>query len=506
MKAAIIVLALAVSAPAFAQEPVGCDKFKWPLDKERATLTGTDLPKVTSGDRVKWPIPFGMSVALVPFADAKLPTPPERAPKSPTSFAGFVEVAAPAKAGTYKITLSSEGWIDVVQDGQAVKSTAFSGATGLRRHPQKREIRSRRAPAYHRTQQRPVKRDRDRGQRGLNRRKAPRQRHPGRGTPAIGSKQTSGEENIMTRRDLLKLGATGSASVALLGQPSLSSRCALAQSDYPNKPVRIVVDSAVGSANDVSARILADKLGQIWNQQVIILNQPGAGGGISARVAATSPNDGYTLYLPATSAFLALPGGPGVAPNMPVELPRDFAAIGFVLQQPIFIAASPKSGIDSIAELIARAKEKPNELSYASTGRGRLTHLTMELLQARADVQLRLVPYAGGPAQAMGDVVADRVDLVLDAYAGLAGAAQSGLIKMLASTSSQRLPGMEKPADRRRDDAGLLRRRVESDAGAGRHARHHNPQGQRRSAHRGRRQGGLGQIRGQRRLHALPDA
>jgi hypothetical protein len=130
VKAAIIVLALAVAGPAFAQEPVGCDKFKWPLDKERATLTGTDLPKVASGDRVKWPIPFGMSVALVPFAEVKLPMPPERAPKSPTSFAGFVEVAAPAKAGPYKITLSSEGWIDVMQDGQAVKSTAFSGALG----------------------------------------------------------------------------------------------------------------------------------------------------------------------------------------------------------------------------------------------------------------------------------------------------------------------------------------------------------------------------------------
>ena len=126
-----------------------------------------------------------------------------------------------------------------------------------------------------------------------------------------------------------------------------------------------------------------------------------------------------------------------------VYINRDFAAIGFVLQQPIFIAASPKTGINSIAELIARAKAKPNELSYASTGRGRLTHLTMELLQARAGVQLRLVPYAGGPAQAMGDVVADRVDFVLDAYAGLAGATQGGMINMLASTSSQRLPGME---------------------------------------------------------------
>lgn len=244
----------------------------------------------------------------------------------------------------------------------------------------------------------------------------------------------------MKRRELLKLGASAAfAPLASISRPHL----ALAQSDYPNKPVRIVVDSAVGSANDATARILADRLGEVWNQQVVIFNQPGAGGAISARVAAQSAPDGYTLYMPATSVFLALPGGPGVAPNLPVELPRDFTAIGFVLQQPIFIAASPKSGITSIADIIARAKEKPNELSYASTGRGRLTHLTMELLQQRADVKLRLVPYAGGPAQAMGDVVADRVDLVLDAYAGLAGAVQGGLVKMLASTSAQRLPGME---------------------------------------------------------------
>src|SRR5262245_41923139 len=77
-----------------------------------------------------------------------------------------------------------------------------------------------------------------------------------------------------------------------------------AQTDaYPSKPVRIVVDSAAGSANDATSRILADKLGSIWNQQVLTLNQPGAGGGISARVAAGAPPDGYTLYLPATSPF-----------------------------------------------------------------------------------------------------------------------------------------------------------------------------------------------------------
>jgi hypothetical protein len=126
----IVLVACSIAAPALAQEPVGCDKFKWPLDKERATLNGTDLPKLASGDHAAWPLPFATTVTLVPFADAKLPMAPERVPKQPASFAGFVGAPAPAQAGTYKITLSSEGWIDVIQSGQFVKSSAFSGATG----------------------------------------------------------------------------------------------------------------------------------------------------------------------------------------------------------------------------------------------------------------------------------------------------------------------------------------------------------------------------------------
>ena len=109
---------------------MGCDKFKWPLDKERATLTGTDLPKVATGDRVTWPLPWATSVALVPFDNAKLPTPPEHAPISGGTFAGFIQVAAPARSATYRITVSDAAWIDVVQNGQTVKSSDFSGATG----------------------------------------------------------------------------------------------------------------------------------------------------------------------------------------------------------------------------------------------------------------------------------------------------------------------------------------------------------------------------------------
>ena len=118
------------TAQALAQEPSGCDKFKWPLDKERATLTGSDLPKVASGSRIDWRLPFATIVSLVPLADVNLPLAPERTPKSNASFAGFIQSLAPAKAATYKITLSSEGWIDVVQDGRRVQSLTSTGVRG----------------------------------------------------------------------------------------------------------------------------------------------------------------------------------------------------------------------------------------------------------------------------------------------------------------------------------------------------------------------------------------
>jgi hypothetical protein len=131
LKPPLVLFALCVIAtPALAQEPVGCDKFKWSLDKERATLTGSDLPVLASGGHVTWPLPFATMVTLLPFADAKLPAAPERTPKSNDTFAGFIEVPAPAKAGVYAITLSAAGWIDVVQSGQPVKSIASTGATG----------------------------------------------------------------------------------------------------------------------------------------------------------------------------------------------------------------------------------------------------------------------------------------------------------------------------------------------------------------------------------------
>ncbi len=124
----LVPIALLIAAPAFAQEPVGCDKFKWPLDHERALLASPS--QLASGAEMAQPLAQAVTVALVPLANAKLPVPPSRPPKSPDTYAGFINAPAIPKSGTYRVTLSAPAWIDVIQNGQALKSTAFSGASG----------------------------------------------------------------------------------------------------------------------------------------------------------------------------------------------------------------------------------------------------------------------------------------------------------------------------------------------------------------------------------------
>jgi len=121
----IVAFALLASVPAWAAEPSGCDKFKWPIERERAALTAPDRPKLASGAEITAP---SITLGLVAPAAAMLPTPPERAPKD-GSFAGFVALKTAPKPGVYTISLSSAAWVDVVQDGKILKPRAFSGAT-----------------------------------------------------------------------------------------------------------------------------------------------------------------------------------------------------------------------------------------------------------------------------------------------------------------------------------------------------------------------------------------
>jgi tripartite-type tricarboxylate transporter receptor subunit TctC len=232
----------------------------------------------------------------------------------------------------------------------------------------------------------------------------------------------------LPRRRFLQL-AVGAAALPAVSRPVLAE-------EYPARPVRLIIDSAPGSAVDVLLRIVADSLSKVWGQQAVPINQPGAGGAIAARAAAQAPPDGYTLAMPALSAFAALPGA---APNLPIQVPRDFAVIGYLGGSPMFITAAPKLGVKTLSELIALAKQRPGELAYGTNGPGRLTHLTGELLQSRADIKLLMVPYSGGTAQVLSDVMGGRIPIAIDAVSGLTGAIEAGTIVPLAVAAPKRV-------------------------------------------------------------------
>jgi tripartite-type tricarboxylate transporter receptor subunit TctC len=225
----------------------------------------------------------------------------------------------------------------------------------------------------------------------------------------------------------------GLAVFGLLAWPA----CADAQAvKYPERPVTIISDSPPGSTPDVDARFIADGLSKLWGQQAVIINHAGANGSIAARAASEATPDGYTLFMPALSTFVALKS---VAPNI-IRLPRDFLPIGFTAENPMFVAVNPALGVSSLPELIALAKKQPGKISIAVTGVGRLTHLTGLLLQERAGIELLPVPYNAGPAAALSDVGSGRVSMIIEGYSGIVGAVKAGQVKLIAVASSKRLP------------------------------------------------------------------
>jgi len=230
-----------------------------------------------------------------------------------------------------------------------------------------------------------------------------------------------------TRLNLIALGLLVVASAAASAPAA----------DYPNKPIRVISDSPPGSAVDVTFRMVMDRVGTVLGQQIVAVDQPGASGAVAAHAAAQAVPDGYTLFAPAISLFIAVPGK---AANLPLFLPRDFLPVGSLIDQPMFICASPASGLKTLPDLIARAKAHPGQISFATTGIGRITHLTGLLLGSRAGIKLQVVPYTGGPAAALTDVMGGRVPLIIEGYSGLAGAIQAHKLNVLAVASGKRLP------------------------------------------------------------------
>jgi tripartite-type tricarboxylate transporter receptor subunit TctC len=248
----------------------------------------------------------------------------------------------------------------------------------------------------------------------------------------------------------------------------------------------------------VILRIVADRLGQLWGQQVIVMNQPGAGGSVATRTAASATPDGGTLFVAVSSTFVTMKGA---APNIPAEVPKDFAPVSLMTQQPMFITIAPETGIKTLPALIEAAKLKPGEISNAVSGRGRQSHLTGEMIQRRTGIKLLMVPYSGGPAQAMGDLMGGRVQMLIEGGTALIGSMQSGRLHGLAVGSATRLaefPDLPVAAETIPNftSAGWL-----ADGRAAGDARADRAEGQRRPAHRSQQPGGAEQARHAGQLH-----
>ncbi len=224
--------------------------------------------------------------------------------------------------------------------------------------------------------------------------------------------------------------------VAALLLASLGAPAVRAQSDYPNRPVRLIVGFIPGSSADITARVLGSRLSQILGQQFVIEGKPGAGSSIAAEFVARAPKDGYTLFI-ASSANIT---NAAINPNLPFDVTKDLTPVALINTAAVILVVHPSTGVSNVQELIALAKSKPGEILYASTGVGTAPHLSGELLSMRAGVKLVHVPYQGSP-QAATDLLAGRVAMMFSPASAVISQVEAGSLKVLASAASKR-PGI----------------------------------------------------------------
>ena len=222
--------------------------------------------------------------------------------------------------------------------------------------------------------------------------------------------------------------------IALLAAP------AAAQTDYPARPVRIVVPTAPGGAADTLARTLAQHLSQASGQQFFIENRPGAGNVLGIETVAKSPADGTTLLMVASTITI----NHVVHKSLPYDVERDFVPITQLVSLPNVLVVHPSLPVASVAELVAAAKREPGKLSYASAGVGSHLQLAMELFKSAAGVDIVHVPYKGA-APALNDVLAGHVSSMVSNVLSAKPHIDAGKLRALAVTSLKRvdaLPGV----------------------------------------------------------------
>lgn len=229
---------------------------------------------------------------------------------------------------------------------------------------------------------------------------------------------------------------TAMSSLMLAGVTSLAAAQAVAEPNYPTRPIRMIAPSSAGGPVDVIARVVTQGLTEVLGQQVVVDNRAGAAGMIGAETVANGSPDGYTLMF-GFSGPLAI--APQLAAKRPYDATRDFAPISLVAQGQYVLMVRPSLPVSSVKELVALAKAQPGKLNYASGGNGTGIHLAGELLKLSAGVNIVHVPYKGaGPG--MTALLSNEVDLMFNGLPPALPHVKSGKLKALAVAGAKRSP------------------------------------------------------------------
>src|SRR5258708_36228235 len=215
--------------------------------------------------------------------------------------------------------------------------------------------------------------------------------------------------------------------------------CPAAAQDWPSKPVRWILSRAGGASPDIAARLVADRVGKMWGQQVIVDNRPGGQNVIGAQLAAKSPADGYNYFWATTAALVS---NPFTFKSLPYDPERDFAPVALIGKSPMVVAVNNSVPAKSLAELIALDKAQPGKLAAANEGAKTFGGMMSQALNIATGMRLLQVPY-NGVAPALQDTVAGRTQVVLVSSGAMTPFIKRGDLRPIAVTSGRRVSGME---------------------------------------------------------------
>jgi len=233
---------------------------------------------------------------------------------------------------------------------------------------------------------------------------------------------------MLNRRRFVGLTAAAIAAPSMLGSRARGA-------NWPLRNVRIVVPFPPGGSTDITARLVGNRLQEVWGQTVVIENKPGAGGNIASDMVARSDPDGYTIFIV----------GPGLAtnqflyPSLSYDPVGDFAPVTLLITQPNVMCVPNSKPAKSVREFIAYCNDNRGKVTYASSGNGTTLHLSGELFKRLANVEMTHIPYRGG-ALAINDLLPGRVDVSFDNMPSIIGHVRAGAVRALAVTTKERVP------------------------------------------------------------------